>query len=268
MIQIKQNDLTLYSENKIIPAQYSENIPISFVKQQGYEEYAVLGAYAYRDGCKVISGVMEYKDEQFILPANPFQNEGILAIGIKLVGADDSPSLGTVEFYVRPGVDPNVRLPEEKKWSEYVKNLVEQLIESIYGADIQKLIDEAKLQQAEINEQKIRIDELIAEVNDQQSSVNGLMEAAGDLQTAVNDLVADVNQKLDNGDFIPNISIGETITGVAGTEAVVTQTGTKKEPVFSFTIPQGLPGPTVFKEEINEDQITISGFLLAEMEAK
>ena len=57
MIQIKQNDLTLYSENKIIPAQYSENIPISFVKQQGYEEYAVLGAYAYRDGCKVISGV-------------------------------------------------------------------------------------------------------------------------------------------------------------------------------------------------------------------
>lgn len=275
MIQIKQNDLTLYSENKIIPAQYSENIPVSFVKQQGYEEYAVLGAYAYRDGCKVVSGVMEYNDGQFILPANPFQSEGTLAIGIKLVGTDDSPSLGTVEFYVRPGLDPNVRLPEEKEWSEYVKNLVEQLIESIYGADIQKLIDEAKLQQEkvaqqqiEISEQKIRIDELIIEVNGQQNAVNELMEITGDLQTAVNDLVADVNQKLDDGEFIPNISIGETITGAAGTEAIVTQTGTRKDPVFSFTIPQGLPGPTVFKEEVNDDQMTISGFLLTEMEAK
>lgn len=40
------------------------------------------------------------------------------------------------------------------------------------------------------------------------------------------------------------ITIGTTTTGEAGTDAIVTNSGTTEAAVFNFTIPQGITGPT------------------------
>lgn len=57
-----------------------------------------------------------------------------------------------------------------------------------------------------------------------------------------NALINGVNAKLDNGDFVPKISVGTVTTLPAGSNATVEITGTGTEPVFNFGIPQGDEG--------------------------
>jgi len=40
------------------------------------------------------------------------------------------------------------------------------------------------------------------------------------------------------------ITVGETITGEPGTEAIVTNVGTSENVILEFTIPEGVPGET------------------------
>lgn len=61
-------------------------------------------------------------------------------------------------------------------------------------------------------------------------------------QTA-NNAAQDIQQRAEEGEFSSTISIGNTTTGEPGTQAQVTNTGTDKDPVFNFTIPQGPQGP-------------------------
>lgn len=61
-------------------------------------------------------------------------------------------------------------------------------------------------------------------------------------QTA-NDAAQDIQKRAEEGEFSSTISIGNTTTGEPGTQAKVTNTGTDKDPVFNFTIPQGPQGP-------------------------
>jgi len=55
-------------------------------------------------------------------------------------------------------------------------------------------------------------------------------------------LIADVQLSLDNGEFIPKISVGTVETLPAGSNATVEVTGTGDAPVFNFGIPQGEQG--------------------------
>lgn len=48
--------------------------------------------------------------------------------------------------------------------------------------------------------------------------------------------------KVDLGQVVPNITVGTTTTGNAGTSASVTNTGTPQNPEFNFTIPKGSNG--------------------------
>lgn len=68
-------------------------------------------------------------------------------------------------------------------------------------------------------------------------------ESANQAAQTANDAAQDIQQRAEDGEFSSTISIGNTTTGAPGTQARVTNTGTDKDPVFNFTIPQGPQGP-------------------------
>ena len=68
-------------------------------------------------------------------------------------------------------------------------------------------------------------------------------ESANQAAQTANDAAQDIQQRAEEGEFSSTISIGNTTTGAPGTQAQVTNTGTDKDPVFNFTIPQGPQGP-------------------------
>ena len=73
--------------------------------------------------------------------------------------------------------------------------------------------------------------------------LQGAADSANQAAQNANDAAQDIQQKAEEGEFSSTISIGTTTTGEPGTQAQVTKTGTDKDPVFNFTIPQGPQGP-------------------------
>lgn len=85
-----------------------------------------------------------------------------------------------------------------------------------------------------------------AESKNESSFFKDLQDAANAANQAAdnaNDTAHSIQQAADDGDFSSTITIGNTTTGEPGTQAEVTNTGTAKDPVFNFTIPQGPVGP-------------------------
>ena len=73
--------------------------------------------------------------------------------------------------------------------------------------------------------------------------LQGAADSANQAAQNANDAAQDIQQRAEEGEFSSTISIGTTTTGEPGTQAQVTKTGTDKDPVFNFTIPQGPQGP-------------------------
>lgn len=67
------------------------------------------------------------------------------------------------------------------------------------------------------------------------------IESKDEVNTLTN-LISEASAKLENGDFIPKISVGSVATLPAGSAATVEMTGTAEAPVFNFGIPQGPQG--------------------------
>lgn len=85
-----------------------------------------------------------------------------------------------------------------------------------------------------------------AESENESSFFDELRDAANAAEQAAdnaNDTAQSIQQAADDGDFSSTITIGSTTTGEPWTQAEVTNTGTAKDPVFNFIIPQGPVGP-------------------------
>ena len=67
-------------------------------------------------------------------------------------------------------------------------------------------------------------------------------DSAGDAAQAANSAAAELQQKVNNGDFTASVTVGTVTTGEPGTAAAVTNSGTSKDAILDFTIPQGDPG--------------------------
>lgn len=115
----------------------------------------------------------------------------------------------------------NVILPATETWETAVNNLVKQLFNQDY---------------------KPQFDEALANIGDAVQTANTASQNANTALETANSTNELINEKIQDGSFIPDISIGETITGAAGAEADVEITGTKQSPIFSFTIPKGVDG--------------------------
>lgn len=71
------------------------------------------------------------------------------------------------------------------------------------------------------------------------------------------DTTNEIERKLKNGEFTPNIQVGNVITLKPNQKASVIQRGDKNNPIFDFSIPQGKTGNTYYAtfEIINSELI-------------
>lgn len=74
-------------------------------------------------------------------------------------------------------------------------------------------------------------------------SANQAAQSANQAASSANSIAEEIEQKAENGDFSASVSIGTVTTGQPGSDASVTNTGTEKDAVFNFSIPQGSQGP-------------------------
>ena len=94
-----------------------------------------------------------------------------------------------------------------------------------------------------------------AESENESSFFKDLQDAANAANQAAdnaNETAQSIQQAAYDGDFSSTITIGNTTTGEPGTQAEVTNTGTAKDPVFNFIIPQGPVGPRGPAGNIND----------------
>lgn len=237
MLTITRKDLLLTINDNVIPALGSSDVPVKFVNDtETYVDFLIEPRVGYYvNGCPK-AGICEYDTSSNIIkiPAEAFKQRGVLVIAIALVDNADSNHIEVTKelaLEVTPAPNGTVILPATDTWQTAVKNLVEQL----YNQDYKPLYDKA-----------------LEDINEAVQTAN---TASSDATTALNTANQTnelINQKVNDGSFIPNITVGETTTGAAGTEANVEITGTKQEPVLKFTIPKGKDGlgqTTIKKDE-------------------
>ena len=241
MLTITRKDLLLTVNDNVIPAMGSSDVPVKFVNDtETYVDFLIEPRVGYYvNGCPK-STVCEYDTSSNIIkiPAEAFKNKGILVIAIALIDNVDSNHIEVTKelaLEVTPAPNGTVILPATDTWQTAVDNLVEQL----YNQDYKPLYDKA-----------------LEDINEAVKTAN---TASSDATTALNTANQTnklINQKANDGSFIPNITVGETATGAAGTEADVEITGTKKEPILNFTIPKGQDGSGQTTVKKDEDVLT------------
>lgn len=237
MLTITRKDLLLTISDNVIPAMGSSDVPVKFVNDtETYVEFLIEPRVGYYvNGCPK-SGICEYdiSSNTIKIPAEAFKNKGILVIAIALIDNADSNHIEVTKelaLEVTPAPNGTVILPATDTWQTAVDNLVEQL----YNQDYKPLYDKA-----------------LEDINEAVQTANSASSDATTALDTANQTNELINQKANDGSFIPNITVGETTTGAAGTEANVEITGTKQEPVLNFTIPKGVDGTgqtTVKKDE-------------------
>ena len=212
---ITQKGLLLSADTYDIPAQYSNNIQLKFVQDENYEGWTPTVQAGVFDSSIIECADIYYctpliiSDDIITLDNNIMAQDGYLVLSITLTKDSENIVLLPIAFKVHASVGKlDILPPSDDVWQQVVMAFMDQWIkDSNIEQDIKSLIDTAETQQKNVNE-----------------------------------LVSDINNKLENGDFTPTISVGETITGDPGTNANVEMTGTKESPVLSFTIPEGKVG--------------------------
>lgn len=220
------NDFTLNCDTNIIPAQHSANTPFKFEVPEEYQNSLVIPGYMYYDGCrKVESAIDNYSNGNFTLPANAFSKEGMLAISFAITTGEETITTTTAEFEVRGSVNTSFSLPDETVWQNMLQNFMEQYMTKVYSSIIEDLIQKEQDHYQHTEELQIKVNDLIKKAEQQQSNVTQLID--------------NVNAKIENGDFIPNLQIG---TVENGSQASATFTGSKENPELNLVLPQGPKG--------------------------
>lgn len=230
MITITMNDdYSLSCDTNIIPAQFSSNIPFRLELPTAYKNALVVPGYVCWDGNrKVESAVDNYKNGDFSIPTNAFSKEGMLGIAFSITLGDVTETTTIVELEVRGSVNTSFSLPQTDIWQSMLQNFMDQYMDKVYSSIINALIDKEK-KHAETAQTQL-------------DTATKQQATATELQNKVNALVTDVNNKIRNGDFIPEFLMGIVETLQAGKPAVATITGTKEKPVLNLQVPQGLQG--------------------------
>lgn len=229
MITMTRTGLLLTLSADTIPAQGSSDVPISFVNDpETYTGYTVQPlAGWYKNGCKQ-SAVCRYADGTITVPAAAFQQNGEIMLAIALIDPSDANHIEVTQpasAYVIPAPADPTELPDEDTWQAAVDAFVEQVMQP-YQTNIQSAIDTANAASQAAN----------AAVQSANAAVSTANAAS---QTATNTSNT-INQAIQNGDFIPDVS-ATAAQGAVGSQPEVNVSGTKEAPIFNFTIPEAQP---------------------------
>lgn len=230
MITLTRTGLLLTLNADTIPAQGSSDVPISFVNDpETYTGYTIQPMVGwYKNGCKQ-SAVCGYADDTITVPAAAFQQNGEIMLAVALIDPSDANHI-EVTHPITPTVvnaptDPT-ELPDEDTWQAAVDEFVEKVMQP-YQENIQGAIDTANAASQAANA-------AVQSANTAVSTANAASQAATNTSNTI-------NQAIQNGDFIPEISATAT-QGAEGTQPSVTVTGDKATPSINFTIPKGDTG--------------------------
>ena len=284
MITITRNGLKLTCDADVIPAQGSSNVPVTFVNDDDeYASYIVqpsIGWFMRSGAFKATLAVFE--NDSFDIPAEAFLQDGQIYISIGLVDPQDANHIEkTLQLSLRctPAPYGTVVLPSDDQWTQVVEDYMRELYDRDYKAqfdeiesDLNDLIDEAQDQQKTVSGLITSVNGLITETNEKieeadtaitnannatqsantaTSQANTARDQANSAAQSANSIAQQVQQKLENGDFVPALKIGEVTTLEAGSDATASITGTGEEPVLNLGIPQGQEGKQGPKGDAN-----------------
>ena len=218
MITITRNGLKLTCDADVIPAQGSSNVPVSFVNDDDeYASYIVqpsIGWYTKTGAFKETLAVFE--NDSFDIPAEAFLQAGRIDISIGLVDPQDANHIEKtlqLSLECRPAPFGTVILPNTDTWQQLVQSFTNELFDDYTESEVDPVLSQA------------------------QQAVQTANSAS---QTATN-ISNTINQAIQDGDFIPQISATAT-QGAEGSQPSVTVTGNKETPTINFTIPKGDTG--------------------------
>lgn len=229
MITMTRTGLLLTLSADTIPAQGSSDVPISFVNDpETYSGYTIQPLVGwYKNGCKQ-SAVCGYADGTITVPAAAFQQNGEIMLAIALIDPSDANHIEVTQpasAYVIPAPNDPTELPDEDTWQAAVDDFVAQVMQP-YQTNIQSAIDTANAASQAAN----------AAVQ----SANTAVKTANAASQAATNTSNTINQAIQNGDFIPDVS-ATAEQGAVGSQPEVNVSGTKEAPVFNFTIPEAQP---------------------------
>ena len=229
MITLTRTGLLLTLSTDTIPAQGSSDVPISFVNDpETYSGYTIQPlAGWYKNGCKR-SAVCRYADDTITVPAAAFQQNGEIMLAIALIDPSDANHIEVTQpasAYVIPAPNDPTELPDEDTWQTAVDEFVTQVMQP-YQTNIQSAIDTANAASQAANA-------AVQSANTAVSTANAASQAAENTSNTI-------NQAIQDGDFIPDVS-ATAEQGAVGSQPEVNVSGTKDAPVFNFTIPEAQP---------------------------
>lgn len=213
MITITRKGLQLAINDEIIPAQGSSDVPIRFINDnETYQNYLIEPRVGwFKDGYPK-STVAKYEKGIIYLPAEVFIKNGPIAIVIALIDPQNSNHIEVTQSVISAIANAplgDIILPEKETWEQAVTSLVKQLNEQIQ-ADVAAAIKKA----------------------------NKASEDATVALTKSNQTNQTINEKIEDGSFVPQATAGTVEMTQPGTKAEVTITGDKKNPEFNFKIPK------------------------------
>lgn len=213
MKTITRKGLQLAINDEIIPAQGSSDVPVQFINDdETYRNYLIEPRVGWFKYGYPKSTVARYENGIIYLPAEAFAQNGKVVIVIALIDPQNSNHIEVTQPVISAIANAplgDIILPEKETWEQAVASLVKQLNEQIQ-ADVAAAIKKA----------------------------NKASEDATAALTKSNQTNQTINEKIEDGSFIPQATAGTVEMTQPGTKAEVTITGDKKNPEFNFRIPK------------------------------
>lgn len=213
MITITRKGLQLAINDEIIPAQGSSDVPIQFINDdETYRNYLIEPRVGWYKNGFPKSTVARYEEGIIYLPVEVFIKNGPIAIVIALIDPQNSNHIEVTHSVISAIANAplgDIILPEKETWEQAVASLMKQLNEQIQ-ADVTAAIKKA----------------------------NKASEDATSALTKANQTNQTINEKIEDGSFVPQATAGTVEMTQPGTKAEVTITGDKKNPKFNFRIPK------------------------------
>ena len=242
MVTITRKGLYLSADNIIIPSQGSSDVKVSYNNDtESYQDYLIeprIGYYV--NGCPK-SVVCKYSidTKMIIIPKEAFNQNGVLVIAIALIDNNDSNHIEVtkpISFEVSKAPNEAIVLPDDDTWQTAVDNLVEQLFNKDYAP---------------------QFNEALNEINEAVNTANTASQNASNALDKSNETNQLINGKIEDGSFIPDISM----TAVSGDTTSIERTGTKEAPVFNLTVEKGKDGEgqtTIKKDDVIQQELVLS----------
>lgn len=230
---ITQTGLELSVDTYKLPSQLSNGIQIKFVQDDTtYSGYVATVAGALLDSKLIDCAEAAYmmplaiSDGIITIDGNIMSKSGYLVLSITLTKGDENVVLPAVAYKVNASVgDVSILPPDTEAWQQAVSALVAQLMQP-YQTNIQSAIDTANAASQAANA-------AVQSANTAVSTANAASQTATDTSNTI-------NQAIQDGDFIPDVS-ATAEQGAVGSQPEVSVSGTKEAPVFNFTIPEAQP---------------------------